>query len=173
MRGPLAHPVSLGVATIYMCPEYPAFRTPARPGPAGQSPVLEISRHRVGGAFAGVTAGGSKDMTHEYKLYCWDRPDLTGHITAYADDEHFWIEDYSIGDTCENFLGREEHEYRVGVDKAGAEKLLGAMGFEPGKYPLDWLALFVARVYDGSPHAATEFKELAEEHDVKPEVSVW
>ena len=45
-------------------------------------------------------------MTHEYELYCWDRPDLIGHITAYADNEHFWIEDYTVGEACERFFGR-------------------------------------------------------------------
>jgi hypothetical protein len=112
-------------------------------------------------------------MAHQYELYRWNEPHINGYVTAHAGDDKFWIEDYTVGAVSDKCWGREDHEYCVMVDKAGAEKILEKTGVMETKYPIDTLALIIADAFDGCPDAATMFKNMALRAGVEPQIGAW
>jgi hypothetical protein len=112
-------------------------------------------------------------MKRSYELYKFDRDDLGGHITLYVDDDSLMIEDYTIGSTCENFFGRDDREYRVSVDSAGAATILGHYGLTAAGGPVEALGRWLGATLKGCSTAATRFEELAGDAGVSVNKFVW
>jgi len=69
--------------------------------------------------------------------------------------------DHSFGESCRSVTGTDEIEYYTGVSTEGAEKILRHLGQEPGPYPAQKLALYLAETLHGRPDATERFRELA------------
>ena len=112
-------------------------------------------------------------LVDSYTLVDFDRPDLSGHITLYINPTEVMIEDYSVGDTCEEFFGRDDHEYRVWVGPAGARKILAYLELPESERPLEDLTWYLLKNLKGDWSAATKFRELAEAAGISPGVWCW
>lgn len=112
-------------------------------------------------------------LVAQHVLDEFDRPDLYGRVTLYINPTEVMIEDYTLGDTCEEFWGRDDHEYRVWVGPAGAARILAHLGLPESEHPLEALGLCLREKLEGDGCAATKFKELAEAAGVTPGVFCW
>ena len=112
-------------------------------------------------------------LVASYELYRINRPDLSNEVTLYINPTEVMIHDYSIGDDCERFFGRDEHEYRVWVGSEGAARIIEYLSLPESSHPLEDLGLWLLKEFKDDGCAASSFKELAEKAGVEPGVFVW
>ena len=112
-------------------------------------------------------------MTTQYELYRWDREDLGGHITVYVENDTVMIEDYTIGKTCEDFFGTDDHEYKITIDRAGAEVILAHVGAPVDGSPTEALGAWLATNMTGSSDVISRLKELAKSAGAKVKEFIW
>ena len=112
-------------------------------------------------------------LVASHELFGIDRPDLWNEVTLYINPTEVMIHDYSIGDDCERFFGRDDHEYRVWVGSDGAASILEYLGLPESPHPLEALGLWLLKEFKGDGCSASSFKELAEKAGVEPSVFVW